>query len=494
MKPTTISIGDNRVEILKKLGEGSYGSVYLIHFNGSRKAIKVISSKSYEGIKSPTEVDIMTRLKHPNIIRAEGIMVGINDRVTMGLIMGLASGDLYHMMTQTSFGLTNRIKTLFDITNGLDFMHKNNFLHLDLKPMNVLIFEKPLTAKLTDFGLAQIMENGSYTTHRAELVTITHRPPEVIPGYDIYTYTRATDVWSLGIIFLQVLSYGKRIFTDNRTKAVLRTRKKYFFPNSLRHTLNTFLVDLPKSVKSDAIELITGMLAFNPANRLSASDILKSPIFKNMKLSDGTVIYNRPNRPLQCNPIYYHGFDLMFRSATQLNIKTATFFLAADIYQRSLSYSYKLTGDMDKDWPNVATQSQTSLFMAVKMLEPNPPDINLLVKLAHNAITYNDIVKAEAALIQLFNGMLYYPNLFSESNGRIRLNFAFDLLRNCHIYYRIDLEEWKRDGIRKPEPYFDKYIPFNDFIKGLDYYKTAATEYPDSYLQRYYNQDINLVK
>lgn len=495
MKPRTISIGGENVELLKDLGKGTYGSVYLINVGGSLKAIKIISNMKKNGIKSLRELDVMSKLVHPNLIRAEGILVGIDLVVTVGIIMPLATTDLQRLLREPNFTTTQRLKILFDILNGVKYLHDSGYLHLDLKPMNVLVFGEGnnMMGKLTDFGISLILENNKEKYYPGELVTITHRAPEIISGDKIYT--KSSDVWSLGIIFLEVLSGGKPIYSDFSKSKISATNKKLLSPNAITITLDVYLAELPPNIRAAAIDIIKRMLAFNPKDRPSIDEVMSSKLFSYLPIKDighGMALYKQPYPPRRCDMIYYYGFDYMVRLALKFPIKTETLFLAADIFQRSLAYSHNLTGNFNKDWPNVSLTATTSFYMAVKMTESYNPETYKLTDLASNIFTEDDILRVEAALTQLFEGIIYPKNLYTETEGLKRLLYAFELLRNCHIYYRINLDLWKKDGNAKPESPYNKYNFFSQFFSHTAYSKEIYTKKQEEYLVNMYNQDLKM--
>jgi len=496
MKPRTISIAGKNVELLKDLGKGTYGSVYLINVGGSLKAIKIISNKKKEGIKSLRELDVMGKLSHPNIMRAEGILVGIDNIVTLGVIMPLANTDLQRILKDKNFTITQRLKILFDILNGIKYLHDSRYLHLDLKPMNILIFGEGNNriGKITDFGISLILDNENEAYYPGELVTITHRAPEIISGNR--KYTKASDVWSLGIIFLEVLSRGKPIYSDFTKAKVRSTNKKLFSPGTIDLTLSNYLAELPTNVREAASSIIKKMLSFKPRDRPTLDEIMNSDLFTYLPIKDighGIALYKQPFSPKKCDIIYYYGFDYMVRLALKFPvIKTETFFLAADIYQRSLAYAHNLTGNFYKDWPNVALTATTSLYMAIKMLEPFNPKPDKLAAMSSNIFKGDDIILVEAALTQLFEGIIYPKNLFTESECGNLLLYAFELLHNCHIYYRINLDLWKKDCQVKPKQPYNKFEPFSVFFPNTTYAKETRGKKQKIYLPEIYKKDLTI--
>lgn len=499
-----ITIGGQKLNLLKRLGDGSYGYVYLIKTNhlGSEtnRAIKIITNPKNEGIQSLREIDVMSRFSHVNLTPAEGLLVGINSHVTVGLIMPLALTDLHELLSGIRLGnipklsLSEKIKILHDIVSGLDFLHQHRAFHLDLKPQNVLLFsDSNLTqnqekiAKLTDFGL--LLYGDGTVNYPSELVTITHRPPEILEEKykSNMKYSAATDIWSLGIIFIEVLSDARVMYKDYEPATIKHFYNTYLRSGAIDNTLNAYLADLPLTIKGSAIDIIKRMLIFDPVSRPTTTEILSSDLFLGLLLNPGIIKYEKPRVPRECNIIYYYGFDYMIRLALLFPLKTETVFLAADIYQRILAFAHKLTGNFVQDWPNVSLTATTSLFMAIKMIEYYDPDPISFSKVAGGVFKPEDILKTEAAISQLFNGILYSDNLFTVTVSD-KLVDAFELLRNCHRYHKINLEEW-RDTTEKNNKRKDSEL-FSLFIQRTSYYKLMSDK-TQKYLHTLYTNDTN---
>ena len=492
------TIDDKNIEVLSKLGQGSYGTVYKIKITNLRtrkvsiKAAKVITSFKNDGIKSLRELDIMGKILHKNLIHSHGIWVKSTlNRTTIIILMPLAESDMFTILTDKKFTTYQRIKLLRDITEGVNFLHKNGYLHLDLKPMNILVYsdkKKDKFARVTDFGLSLLLENNK-KYYPQELITITYRPPEVL--YGDYNYTAKTDIWSLGMIFLNVLSEGSTIFRRVDELSIKKTIATNLSPISIDRTLNTFLQALPLNIRDKAINLIKKMLANNPEDRPSTSQILKDPLFKIIKsgLSKGELLNANIYSPKDCDIIYYYGFDYIIRIAASLKIKLETVFLACDIYQRSLHHSFNLTGNFNTDWANILVLVSTCLYMAIKMIDTFYSDPNFFVKASNKIFTTQDILTMEGALTQILEGKIYSENLFTGSSSKERLLFGFEQLRNCHIYHKIDFDQWKRDDKRDHKGKYNKYIPFRDFFKDTEYYKLIKTSKQEEYIPILFEKD-----
>ena len=92
---------------------------------------------------------------------------------------------------------------MHQLLDGIAYCHKHRVLHRDLKPQNLLI-DNDGHIKLADFGLARAFGLPVRNfTH--EVVTLWYRPPEILLGSK--SYSTAVDVWSLGCIFAEMVSF-----------------------------------------------------------------------------------------------------------------------------------------------------------------------------------------------------------------------------------------------------------------------------------------------
>lgn len=114
-------------------------------------------------------------------------------------------GDLYHVIRNNSLSWHGRIKVAFDISRGLYYLHKEaNVIHRDLSSRNILINSEG--AKISDFGSASYMDKIlHYNVSRHLHTTVGWCAPEVSNSKYFYYYTQSSDIYSLGIIFYELI-------------------------------------------------------------------------------------------------------------------------------------------------------------------------------------------------------------------------------------------------------------------------------------------------
>jgi len=199
----------------KKLAEGFFGEVYKGQLWGKKVAIKRLKLSSSieqdEQMKLKTirklkeEAAIMSSLRHPNVLLFMGLCT--NEEICL-VTEYMDQGNLYEVLSRDTM-VDDRIffRMLVDICCGMNYLHNRSILHLDLKPLNLLVDEK-MNIKVSDFGISRI------TKHLNEKIdsltkygTILYMPPEVLgmgvsssEAYFDYTY----DVFSFGVMLFEL--------------------------------------------------------------------------------------------------------------------------------------------------------------------------------------------------------------------------------------------------------------------------------------------------
>ncbi|MCJ1377410.1 hypothetical protein MMC17_000505 [Xylographa soralifera] len=148
--------------------------------------------------------------------------------------------------------------------------HERNIVHRDLKPENILLVDKDLTVKIADFGLAKIIGEESFTTTLCG--TPSYVAPEILENSKHRRYTRAVDVWSLGVV-LYICLCGFPPFSDE-----LYSPES---PYTLSQQIKMGRFDYPSpywdSVGDPALDLIDRMLVVDPEKRYSIDECLEHP-------------------------------------------------------------------------------------------------------------------------------------------------------------------------------------------------------------------------
>ena len=188
--------------IVKKLDAGKTSKVYLAtrKSDNVEYALKVVRNREIATTEGPSihvhslaiELRILRTLQHPNIVRLYDV---IETRDTTTLVLEYVRGTLWKK--QLNLGAQKRV--IREVAQALSWLHKNDFVHCDIKPDNILI--GPNGIKLCDFGLSVCL-NGSEIGPCLTTGTIDFMAPEMVQGRGV---RKASDAWSLGATIYEMV-------------------------------------------------------------------------------------------------------------------------------------------------------------------------------------------------------------------------------------------------------------------------------------------------
>jgi protein kinase len=282
-----------RYKILKLVGDGGYGSVYkaLNKTTGEIAAIKRMKKKftSWEECMSLREIKSLRKLSHPNIIKLKEV-IRVNDE--LNFIFEFLEQNLYQIMRDNPSTLTNKtIKSIIKQSlQGLAYMHKNGFFHRDMKPENLMMQSGAL--KIADFGLArEIRSKPPFTDY---VSTRWYRAPEILLRST--SYNSPVDIFALGAIMAELYLLRPLFPGTNERDQLLKICGVLGNPtiqswsegcrlaSKLGFTFsNTAAIGLQKVLPNasiEAIDLMLKMMRLDPQKRLTASECLEHPFFK----------------------------------------------------------------------------------------------------------------------------------------------------------------------------------------------------------------------
>lgn len=246
---------------LSVIGIGSYGRVYsAIDSKNKMVAMKIVNSKNAD---MTNEYNILFKLKHNNIITVYDFYK--LDNLQFLVLEYSQQGDLLNYLNKNG-GLGEAFcKKLFkQLVDAIAYMHNNYYIHLDIKPDNILLFDNDI--KLTDFGFAD-----SYDPNQVKLRTKgseVYGAPEL--ARRIETIGPELDIWSIGIT-LFCSFYGRVPFPYNKKDGALATLA--VFEKLGLHFSNN------KKVDKDFVDLVSAMLVFDHKKRFTIKQVRDSPWF-----------------------------------------------------------------------------------------------------------------------------------------------------------------------------------------------------------------------
>jgi len=258
-----MQIISNRYKIVKELGKGGMGAVYLAEDTARFSlllAIKIIKPEIIEKFNSQAiqqfklEYEILTKLEHPNLAKIYdfGNFDDGSYYISMEYIQGKMLSEMLEVDTKVDFETI--IDIMITLLRTMEFVHSRNIIYADIKPQNIIIPNQG-TTKLIDFGLANFNDN---TINKIK-GTLQYMAPEVVNSKK---NDKRTDIFSLGVLFYQMLC--KEVFyPDHSASGML---KILLSPEFYAKTIQTALQKLNNPKISRIIEK---MCAYQMDNRFS---------------------------------------------------------------------------------------------------------------------------------------------------------------------------------------------------------------------------------
>ena len=287
-----------RFNIVSQCGKGAYGVVWKATDRRSRETVAL--KKCYGAFDNPTDaqrtyrevVYLLQMRGHDNIVDLRAVLKAENGR-DLYLVFEHMETDLHAAIRAGILEDSHQRYVTYQAFRALAYMHSASLVHRDLKPANLLL-DASCRMKLCDFGLARgAGEDGSTDLRGLEMTdyvaTRWYRAPEILVGCQ--WYGKAVDLWALGCIVGEMIN-GKPLLTGGSTLnqierilAVLGTPSEQDvaswqspFAKSLLENAKVaagpggsqLSQSLPPNAPADAIDLINGLLRYDPTRRLPA--------------------------------------------------------------------------------------------------------------------------------------------------------------------------------------------------------------------------------
>jgi calcium-dependent protein kinase len=266
---------------IKKLGEGSYGSVYKVnHIHTSQhRAMKIIAKRATSSNDSKmdneilNEIEMLKRMDHPNIVK---IFEFFYSSKNYYLITEFCKeGELFETIVREGpFNEEFAGYILFQIFSAVNYCHSINILHRDLKPENILIERKEqngfLKIKIIDFGTAKIFDTNK--VERKIIGSSYYIAPEVLSK----NYNEKCDLWSCGVIMYILLSSTPPFPGKEDAEIIENIKKGYYDIES----------NVWEKISPEAKNLIRNLLERNPSIRITAEEAMNHKWFKKLKIRD----------------------------------------------------------------------------------------------------------------------------------------------------------------------------------------------------------------
>mmetsp|Transcript_36735 Transcript_36735/g.87287 ORF Transcript_36735/g.87287 Transcript_36735/m.87287 type:complete len:485 (-) Transcript_36735:432-1886(-) len=283
----------NRYKVIKQLGDGTYGSVWKAVNRQTNEVVAIKKMKrkfySWEECMALREVKSLRKLNHPCVVKLKEV---IRENDELYFVFEFLDCNIYQLMKdRDKLFPESRIRNwMYQILQGLAYIHKQGYFHRDMKPENLLVFKD--SVKIADFGLArEIRSKPPYTDY---VSTRWYRAPEVLLRSSYYN--APIDMFAMGAIMAEL--YTLRPLFPGSSEAdeiykicsVMGTPTAHTWSDGIKlaQSMNfrfpqfqaTPLSKLVTNASPEAIDLMTAMCQWNPVKRPTAAQALQHPYFQ----------------------------------------------------------------------------------------------------------------------------------------------------------------------------------------------------------------------
>jgi len=254
-----VSVGPYR--ILQMLGKGGMGAVYVAT---DERLDRYVALKTLDGLSSErchlvlVEAIMLAKLNHPSIVQIYDVIEHEGRSI---IVMEYVEGeDLQKIVRRHPMSVVSAVTAAISVASALSEAHRQGIVHSDLKLANVL-FTPAGVAKLTDFGIAQLLDGNSIS--QPAKGSVTALSPEGLSGLEV---DGRSDLFALGVIIYQMLS-GRTPFSGVEHPRV-------YFKNLLYNSHLSLSILAPQA-PLELATLVDQLLEKSPSMRPASADLVK---------------------------------------------------------------------------------------------------------------------------------------------------------------------------------------------------------------------------
>ena len=290
---------ENKLVIREMVGKGGFGEVFkgINYRDDSEIAIKVIKTDSC-GIRDIIELTILATYDHPFLLKAECIIYEEN---RINLILEYGPYDLHNYCKDNEISDIFLKRWTYQISQALGCLHRENIIHGDVKPSNILLFQNN-TVKLCDFSLS-ILGSGSNRKYRHSMGTEKYNSYEMLMSDE---WDRSIDIWALGCTLYEISCSDSLVKTRLNNLHNLIDNIKNRTSENIIFDEEDFLNQKFLQRDEKFIEIVINCLKKNPEKRLNINEINNNEYFTDygntkyyISTSEGKYLNRREKKELK---------------------------------------------------------------------------------------------------------------------------------------------------------------------------------------------------
>ena len=306
----------NKYEVLGIVGEGAYGIVYKCLNKETNKYVAVKKFKeTHDKLVQKTmkrELAMLQLLRHENVVEFQESFVS---KGNFFFFFFFFEKNLLEVLEESPHGLSPKLirSLVYQMCKAVSYLHKNNMIHRDVKPENLLIDEN-FNLKLCDFGFARKVKlnknNNNIDTMTDYVATRWYRSPELLLSGGIYG--PEVDYWAIGCIMGE-LADGNPMFPGedevDQLDCIIKilgnlpeNLVNMYYENPIYNGKDLFKIKKPETLEKrymgilspTAIDFMKGLLELDPTKRLSGDNVFKHKYFS-IFMKNNNTNYNGNN-------------------------------------------------------------------------------------------------------------------------------------------------------------------------------------------------------
>lgn len=305
------------MKIGKEINHGSYGIVYNVNLNGDNYVLKRNIGNSGTGINCLKELNFFKQFKHPHISGISYIFTGKNlpnidikhhDNNTaikddkIHLVFNKAFYDLHDTLATNEINYCDIPILMYQVLTALEYIHLNKYMHLDIKPNNILVYideHKKKHFQICDFGECRPYYKNAKTF--SDIVTCIYRAPEIC---EEKSYNYKVDIWAFACIIYECFfdrfieeSSDYNGHTEKAINDLMLKNIKYHNKILSKNALENLQAQMQEKYSEEDIvridenlngldsflDLFVNLLCIDPDKRYSATEALNHNFFDNYR-------------------------------------------------------------------------------------------------------------------------------------------------------------------------------------------------------------------
>ena len=416
---------------IKDIGEGNFGKVKLSLLNSTKEkyAIKVLDKEKLKSQTKSTlfnEIEIISRLKHPNIIYVDKIL---EDTKNYYIVMEYCEkGELFdYIVEKEKLSPIEASVFFYQLINGVEYIHKQGFAHRDLKPENLLLTKEKIL-KIIDFGLCHDFDQKQCL--KTKCGSPSYAAPEILKGFPYDGFK--TDIWCCGIILYAMLCGYLPFDGDDNQEIFQRIVEcEPEFPNFL---------------EEDSINLLIWLLNPDPKDRITIEEIKNHPFYLKGKYfysvqyeENEDISEDNKNNDMKDNILKFHSLDKKNIGSSTIKRKKGNIYTFNNIkrlkMKEKLHFKNNIYQNIFNNINNINEEEQTKTiknnkvpYLLTSFNNGNKQNSNQIENLEKSGIKNNKIKKNKQIIITEGNQENSYKinvkdNIFQNKNQKKDLSF-----------------------------------------------------------------------